>query len=217
MSRRADRKTQTEERILDAALQVFAHAGYAAATMDGIAEAAGLSKPTLYNYFASKDLLFRAMLHQPRDEMTLAIDTEADGDHVRQLWRFAWVYAETVMRPELLSLARLIIGEAQRFPDVGRAYQASGPDRVLERLSAFMARQGACGHLRIDDPELAAEDFWGLILSAPRNRALHVPDAAPDHEALARFVHNGLRVFLRAYSCNVAQDLTRLDQVIAKG
>ena len=83
MSRRADRKTQTEERILDAALQVFAHAGYAAATMDGIAEAAGLSKPTLYNYFASKDLLFRAMLHQPRDEMTLAIDTEADGDHVR--------------------------------------------------------------------------------------------------------------------------------------
>ncbi|MBD3664957.1 TetR/AcrR family transcriptional regulator [Sulfitobacter sp. TSTF-M16] len=214
MSRRASNRREKQQRILTAAIQVFAEMGYSAATMERIAEAAHLSKPTLYQYFDSKDALFKAMMSAPRDRMMEVFDTPESTNHVAQLLSFARAYADIVMRPEYLSLARLIIGEAQRFPDVGRAYQASGPDRVLDRLITFMEAQKACGALQFDDAELAAQDFWGLILSAPRNRALHEPDNLPSAAQTARYVENGVRVFLKAYGVNSAQDLEDLAKLL---
>ena len=120
------------------------------------------------------------------------------------------------MQPQFLALARLVIGDAHRAPDLGRAYQASGPDRVKDGLAEFMAAQAQQGRLVIDDPELAAEDFWGLILSSPRNAALHMPNAAPNRAELARYVHNGQRVFLRAYSADPTQDLIVLETLISE-
>ena len=129
---------------------------------------------------------------------------------VQDLHDFAWHYADTVMRPELLSLARLIIGEVQRFPEIGRAYQASGPDRVLAGIMDYLTRRRGEGRLEFDDAELAAQDLWGLILSAPRTQALYMPDDIPDRAALARYIHNGLRVFLKAYSAAPEADLAKL-------
>ncbi|MFC6582686.1 helix-turn-helix domain-containing protein [Sulfitobacter aestuariivivens] len=65
MSRRASNRREKQQRILTAAIQVFAEMGYSAATMERIAEAAHLSKPTLYQYFDSKDALFKAMMSAP--------------------------------------------------------------------------------------------------------------------------------------------------------
>jgi methylphosphotriester-DNA--protein-cysteine methyltransferase len=61
-----------EARILDAALKVFAEAGYSGATMDAVAAEAGITKPTLYQYFASKEALFQAMMLGHRDRMLVA-------------------------------------------------------------------------------------------------------------------------------------------------
>jgi hypothetical protein len=132
---------------------------------------------------------------------------------VAELYAFSWHYADVVLRPDMLNLARLIIGEAQRLPDVGRAYQASGPDRVLAGMIAYLERQRAAGRLVFDDAELAAEDLWGLILSAPRNKALHIPDAVPDRATIERYIRNGLRVFLRAYSTAPDRDLAVLSSL----
>ena len=139
--------------------------------------------------------------------MLLAFEHPSAPDMVAELHSFAWHYADTVMRPDMLSLARLIIGEVQRFPEIGRAYQAAGPDRVLAGMMRLSDRQRDAGRLAFDDAELAAEDLWGLILSAPRNQALYMPDAHPDRAELARYIHNGLRVFLKAYSTDPAADL----------
>ena len=62
--------------------------------------------------------------------------------------------------------------------------------------------------------KLAAEDLWGLILSAPRNRVLHIPDAMPDRAMLERYIRNGLTVFLRAYSARVDADLALLSTLV---
>ena len=213
LSRRQQNRLNKQNRALEAALKVFSEYGFQSATMEAIATEANLTKPTLYEYFGSKDELFKAMMLAPRDLMMLAFDEEED-DHVSQLWTFAWTYVDTVMKPEFLSLARLIIGDAKRFVEIGHAYQSSGPDRVLEGLTKYMERQGAQKRLKIEDPELAAEDFWGLILSAPRNKALHIPDYAPSIHMLARYVHNGMKVFLRAYSVDVVKDLEKLSNLI---
>lgn len=164
------------KRRKDAALTIFAQSGYAGTSMDAIAAGAGISKPTLHQYF---------------------------------MWR----YVNTILRPDLLSLARLIIGEAQRFPEIGRAYQASGPDRVLEGIMCYLSTQRDAGRLNFEDDELAVQDLWGLVLSAPRTRALYEPDTPPTKAECARYNDSGLTVFLKAYSTSLTQDLDALDTV----
>jgi TetR/AcrR family transcriptional repressor of mexJK operon len=77
----------------------------------------------------------------------------------------------------------------------------------------YLEDQRAAGRLTFDDAELAAEDLWGLILSAPRNKVLHIPDAMPDRATLERYIRNGLRVFLRAYSTAPDKDLASLSSL----
>ena len=209
LPRRQLNRLNRERAILDAALKVFAAQGFSGATMDAVATEAGLTKPTLYSYFPSKDDLFQAMMLAKRDLMLDVFD-HPSGSMVADLLDFAWAYADTVMRPDMLSLARLIIGEVSRFPEIGRAYQASGPDHLLHGIMRYLATQRDAGRLAFDDAELAAQDLWGLILSAPRTQALHLPDALPDRATLNRYITNGLRVFLKAYSTTPAQDLDQL-------
>ena len=214
---RALNRMAKERRILDSALKVFADQGYSGASMDAIAALAGVSKPTLYQYFGGKEQLFSAIMVEQRDSMLGAFE-EPDGlGLVPELWAFAWHYADTVLRPDFLSLARLIIGEAQRFPEIGRAYQAAGPERVLGGMMDYLNAKQAEGRLTFDDAELAAEDLWGLILSAPRNRALHDAQNLPSHADLHRFIDNGLRVFLKAYSSDPASDLAQLHALATQG
>lgn len=210
LPRRQQNRLNRERAILDAALKVFAATGYTGATMDAVAAEAGVTKPTLYSYFPSKESLFQAMMLGKRDVMLDVFEHPSRQGMVADLLTFAWAYADTVMRPEMLSLARLIIGEVQRFPEIGRAYQASGPDHLLRGIMRYLDGQRRAGRLDFDDAELAAQDLWGLILSAPRTQALHMPDAQPDRATLSRYILNGLRVFLKAYSTAPAQDLAQL-------
>lgn len=209
-SRRQQNRLNRERAILDAALKVFAAQGYTGASMDAVAAEAGVTKPTLYSYFPSKESLFQEMMLGKRDVM-LDVFEHPSGDMVADLLVFAWAYADTVMRPEMLALARLIIGEVQRFPEIGRAYQASGPDHLLRGIMRYLDSQRRAGRLAFEDAELAAQDLWGLILSAPRTQALYMPDALPDRATLHRYITNGLRVFLKAYSTAPAPDLHQLE------
>lgn len=214
LPRRQQNRLERTQQILDSALKVFAAMGYSGTTMDAVAADAGLTKPTLYTYFPSKEALFAAMMLGKRDRMLNVLDHPSSGGMVQDLLSFAWDYADIVMRPDLLSLARLIIGEVQRFPEIGRAYQASGPDHLLRGIMRYLQIQRLAGRLSFDDAELAAQDLWGLILSAPRTQALYMPDAQPDCATLSRYIHNGLRVFLKAYSTHPDPDIKALAALI---
>jgi AcrR family transcriptional regulator len=209
--RRQQNRLNRERAILDAALKIFAAQGYSGASMDAVAAEAGVTKPTLYSYFPSKESLFQAMMLGKRDVMLDVFEHPSAQGMVADLLIFAWAYADTVMRPEMLSLARLIIGEVQRFPEIGRAYQASGPDHLLRGIMRYLEGQRHIGRLVFEDTELAAQDLWGLILSAPRTQALYMPDVQPDRATLARYILNGLRVFLKAYSTAPGPDLAVLE------
>jgi len=209
------RQQKKRARILDAALRVFSQSGYSGASMDAIAETAEVSKPTLYMYFGSKEQLFESMMLARRDAMLEAF-LDPSGNMVDDLHAFAWRYADAVMDKNMLSLARLIIGESQRFPEIGRAYQKAGPDRLLQGIIIYLEDQKQKGRLTFEDGELAAEDFWALILSAPRNKALHIPDDVPGKAAIRRYVENGLKVFLRAYSKHPDSDIRQLKKLTDK-
>ncbi len=184
LPKRQQNRIDRERRILDAALKVFSETGYSGANMDAVAIEAGLSKPRSTSTFPSKEALFSAMMLGERERLMDAFEHPSGEGMVRDLLSFAWDYADTVMRPDMLSLARLIIGEVQRFPEIGRAYQEVGPDRLLSAIMAYLDDQRLAARLTFDDTELAAQ-IWGLILSAPRTQALYMPDRQPSRAELA--------------------------------
>jgi AcrR family transcriptional regulator len=173
--------------------------------MDEIAALARVSKQTVYKHFADKQSLFSAIV-------TAAVDTAGDRvledataladseDLAADLRAFARGQLGRVMQPRLMQLRRLVIGEANRFPELGRAFFERGAGRSMAALAGAFERLTARGLLHADDPELAAAHFNWLVMAAPVNRAMLLGDEAiPGPAELDRFADGAVRVFLSAY------------------
>ncbi len=196
--------------ILDAALVEFSAQGFDGVSMTEIARRAGVSKPTLYQYFGDKDGLFANVLQQGCDHIMTPLSAP-DGSLVDRLWDFSWTYADFVLREDMLSLARLVLGEASRRPDIAGIYHRAGPGKAFEGLIAFIQECEAANQLDVDDLEYAAQDLWSLILSGPRDYYLHFVNEQPDRARLLRSIGHGLQVFLKVYSKNRTADLDALN------
>jgi pimeloyl-ACP methyl ester carboxylesterase/AcrR family transcriptional regulator len=209
-----ERQREKRERIRQAAHNEFCENGFDGASMDRIAARADVSKPTLYQYFGGKDALMEAVLDVGRMQIVAPLMAK-DGPLVERLWRFAWVYADFVLRPDMLSLARLILGEAARRPENAIAYHQNGPARAFEGLVEFVTDAVAAGELDTGEPELAAQNLWSLILSGPRDHYLHNVDQRPTELELLNTIGHGLHVFLKAYGTDPATLKDALDLLVA--
>lgn len=92
-----------EQQMLDAAVITFARHGYRAASMDGVAELAGVSKPLVYLYLHSKEELFSAVIRREAAALTAAVTAavEPDAPADRQLWSgLTGFFAYTAAHPE---------------------------------------------------------------------------------------------------------------------
>src|ERR1019366_7830611 len=168
------RSVRKRRAILDAATEVFLAEGFAGASMDAIATAAGVSKPTVYNHFADKQQLFEqivndlvAVITQPFYEQI--VNLSDDGDLAKRLRELATLLLKGVMQPTNLRLRRLVIGEASRFPDLGRAYEQHGPGRAIAAWTTAFKRLARERLLRPHAPAHAAEPFQSPVLTAPPN------------------------------------------------
>jgi len=199
------RTARKRRAILDAGADLFLAHGYAGTSMDDVAARAAVSKQTVYKQFTGKEALFveivRGMTGAAGDEVQREIaDLGERDDPERQLLAYAERQLLVVLTPRLMQLRRLVIGEAARFPELGRALHEGGPGRAVKGLAAAFARWSERGLLDIADPEEAASHFNWLVMGEPVNRAMFLGDAAiPDAGALRRTAAAGVRVFLAAY------------------
>jgi AcrR family transcriptional regulator len=199
---RSERKRRA---ILDAAAEMFLQHGYLGTNMDEVAARAAVSKQTVYKQFASKEALFVAIVSGMTGAAGDVVQREiADlgerDDPAKQLLAYAKRQLVVVLTPRLMQLRRLVIGEAGRFPALGRALHAGGPGRAVAGLTSALARWTERGLLAIDDPEAAASHFNWMVMGEPVNRAMLLGDAAiPGPAALRRHAADGVRVFLAAY------------------
>ncbi len=209
---RNEKKALKKAKILDAAWTVFGRNGYTGASLDAVAEEAGVSKPTLYMYFGNKEGLFEALLTDASEDILGPLFESASNETsmVQAFVNFGRTYAEIVLSERVLSLGRLVIGEATRFPEIGEKYYMAGPDKAHEGIQTWLEHLAAEGQLRIDDAELAGHDFWSLILSAPREMMQIMPNKKMEQAEIDRFIFNGLRIFLKGYSTNASADLKEL-------
>ena len=123
----AKRNPEKASAILLGALEVFTTHGYAAASMDRIASAAGVSKPTVYSYFKDKEHLFIALIQQmtQRTDHTLQA-LQSGGISQMPPEEGLRLLATTVLEnfvhdnQRLPTFMRLIIGESERFPELAK-------------------------------------------------------------------------------------------------
>ena len=191
--------------IREAATALFLRNGYLGTSMDEIAALAGVSKQTVYTHFADKQRLFTELVlgnTERADDFVedLTYLLQASDDLERDLGKLARRYVTSVVRPEVLQLRRLVIGEAGRFPDLARTYYERVPEVVVAALASSLGHLADRGLLRLDDAQVAARHFVALILWIPLDRGMFVADGdGPTEADLERLADEGVRVFLAAY------------------
>ncbi|MFC9893218.1 TetR/AcrR family transcriptional regulator [Nocardia sp. NPDC127579] len=196
---------QARQRIMTAAMEVFLRDGYLGAKVDEIARVAGSSKQTIYKRFGSKDKLFEEIVFDRLGGIDQVFreaigELAAAEDVATTLRMVAHRFVHLLTRPAQLRVRRLVIAEAGRFPQLGRAYFEAGPERVHAMLAACFAQLTERGLLRTTEPELAANHFTWLVVSIPVNKVMFCGDEtrfAP--EELDHFADTGVAVFLAAY------------------
>ncbi|HKX22561.1 MAG TPA: TetR/AcrR family transcriptional regulator [Rhizorhapis sp.] len=196
--------SRKRDQIVTGAMKVFLEEGYHGASMDAIAAAARVSKPTLYNLVGNKEQLFEQILRRATDDILLPTRRRPSPEISleEELYEFARHYADVLLTSHMLALHRLAIGEAQRFPRLGRLFYNAGPAKVLEGMSHYLAALGERGHLAISNPEDAGHHFFGLVINPVRNHLLFFGDGALRDDEIDRFVRSGLKAFLRAYAAD---------------
>ncbi len=170
MPRRVD-KTERRNRIMDAAMRVFARLGVHQARMDDVAREARLSKGALYWYFRSKEDLLKAILARMFEP-----DLQLMEELVRQRERSAVERLETLARKALDSLPQMRVTQALLYEFYALAAR-TGPLQALirdyyrryyELLTELLAQGVEQGELRIQNPRRAAmallAQFEGLFL-----------------------------------------------------
>jgi AcrR family transcriptional regulator len=168
--------------IVQAAFEIFAEKGFAAAKLDEIAAKAGISKGALYLYFETKEDIFRAVVREavaPNLDMVeavLAQEAMPFPDLMRLVFaRLALVIGTT----RLGAVAKLVVGESRNFPELARVWHDEVVSRALGALSEALARAQTRGEIRLGDPRLQAFSIMGPILMGVLWQETFTPIGAP--------------------------------------
>ncbi len=193
------RRDHKRDTILSIALQVFLEEGYAAASMSAIAARVGGSKGTLYNYFRSKAELFVAVVQNQCELHQNQIFDVAEPDLRTLLTELAHRFARMLLSDEVITIHRIVVAEATRFPEIGEALYEAGPKRGKLRLVANLKKAMADGRMKQADPERAAEHCFELCLSGMYRRRLWNVGPPPSDEEIDACIEAGVSVFMAAY------------------
>ena len=205
---RADdpRVVRSRAAILEAARALFLRKGYAGTTMEEIAAQAGLTKRTVYNNYAEKDALFReivadviayaeAFARGLREAFTAGINAGNVRETVEDLGERL---ALGIVRPEVIALRRLLIGEVREFPALAAEYFDRAPGQVLEALASGFGQLGKAGLLRVGNARQAAVQFAYLVAGEPLDRSVLVGTIPPREHVIA-CAREGVETFLARY------------------
>ncbi len=195
------RKGRKFDQVLDGARQVFMADGFERASVDEIARVAGVSKATIYSYFPDKRLIFTEVLRsecqrqarQVLDRVDMsASPREVLGIAGRSFLRF-------VTSPVGQRIFRICVTEADAFPEIGLAFYNSGPKIMRAEMSAYFECAEARGELKIDDYDLAADQFGELCKAGIWLRCLFgVPPQISGAE-IEHTVDNAVETFMARY------------------
>jgi len=187
--------------ILEGARQVFLARGFDAASMGDIAKAAAVSKGTLYVYFKDKEHLFQAIVMEEcagQAESIFQLDA-SDPDVAGAMMRIGVAYITFLCRPEKASALRTVIAIADRMPDIGKTFYETGPSVGIAKLAAYLKAQTDAGILAVDDPEVAAAQFFDACQATLFKPVLFNFAPLPSAKRVDYVIGIAVRTFMAAY------------------
>ena len=160
------RSAQKRQAVINAALAEFKDKGFVGASMDAIAERAQVSKRTVYNHFASKELLFHEVTSSfwVRSKQAASLQFDASRPVEEQLLQIARSVWDVYQSEELIEQARIVLAELIRQPELVEQALAQVNDQECGLLP-FLQQAVAAGVLQIPDIKIAETQFWGLMKS----------------------------------------------------
>lgn len=189
------------DQVLEGARTVFMRDGFEGASVDDIVREARVSKATLYSYFPDKRLLFLEVAKSEcRAQSDAAVAQISETDDLRKAMTMAAKRMVRFFMSDVgMQVYRIVVGESQRFPELGREFYETGPAQVRGILRVFLQKGIDEGKLKIDDLDLAVDQFPELCKAG-----LHMPMAIgirdkPTDDEIDRVVESAVDMFLCRY------------------
>lgn len=213
------RRHPPREAVEQAARELFIERGFDGVSVDEIARRARVSKPTIYAHYGDKSRLFIHILEEACTQLlTTIVEPATEQRSVPEvLLDLAYRYTRTVLAPEVLSLHRLFIAEAERFPELGRRYYAAGPETAHRALAEFLSNRANAGEIVCPSPTMAAEQFAGLVLSPFRLKFLFAVEGSADWDVVDIYSRAAVSMFVAGLSATREAETTAPDIELASG
>ena len=189
------------EAIITAATELFLDRGYDGTSLARIAEAAGVSKSTLFKQFPTKAALFEAIVAE-------SWQRDADDDAARPrtgdlrsgLTAIGRRYADLVGRPGMAALFRIVIAELPRFPELGRMQFQLGKLPYFTSVQQYLEAEHEAGNAEVPDAESAANQFLGMIANYVLWPRMLLTDWNPAASDINDAVDEAVRTMLARYA-----------------
>ena len=190
--------SRRQQHLLDVAGAMFSRRGFDGTSVDAVAEAARMSKRTVYARYRDKDALFSAVLRRLIARWLVPIrDFRSSKSELEpMLFEFAHHFLHSALAPQAVAIYRIIIAEAERHPEFGRLAHQEGRQPAVRAVASALARFER--ELRPLDLELAAEQFISIVVdSRLRLAALGLADKRSLNASIRAAVDlflNGVRI-----------------------
>jgi AcrR family transcriptional regulator len=156
---------QRLNQLLDIAIATFIDLGYSAATIDGIALAAGVGKQTIYSRYPDKEALFTAAIKRLSDRHIFeAVSADGRLGIEEGLRRRAVAFMRYLLQPDSFALYTLLKREGHRFPELSRILESAARAQFSDPLTEYFQLQCERGALKKIEPRRAARLFMHLAV-----------------------------------------------------
>jgi AcrR family transcriptional regulator len=162
-----------DQHIIEIATRLFSGQGFTATSIDQIAIEAGVGKQTIYRRYTSKEELFRATADAMVKPLLIrSAEAAFSPDPLLALREACEALLDTVLRPEMIAMYRVLIAEANRFPGLAEHILGTAIEPFHEIIHELIRGAIEQGRIRVVDPVYACHALTGMIVSWPLNHAL---------------------------------------------
>lgn len=171
--RQTFRAQKKKQQIREAAKQLFLKSGFAATSMDDICTCAGVSKQTIYTYYANKEqLLFDVIEHQlfllsddAFGDLLERMDFSSPEKAEQSLFQFARKLLSHFMQVDYLKLARMVVAEIIQFPELAALFRDAVPLKGLRNVEKLLRKANESPCVSISNIPVAARSFVGTMIT----------------------------------------------------
>jgi len=188
--------------ILEAAKHLFTERGYDGVSMDAIAQAASVSKLTVYSHFRDKETLFTAAVKARCEEQMPheIFEARPSGPIREQLLAIGEAFVTLFTSDEAVSLMRTMMAESRLPTPLARLFYEAGPQRTHDEFVAFLLAQCQAGRLRVPDCQLASGHFFSMLKGDIHMRLMIGCGEAPSRDERRAHIESVVDLFLRAHA-----------------